>query len=79
MTKLRPCPFCGRETESFLKKAGLHDYHFEIVCPKCGCMQYSVWLKDAHTEYFPSFQEVLENIETVTDYWNTRVCDDGNV
>ena len=35
--KLKPCPFCGGEAETFYWQAHINDeYHLNLVCTTCG-------------------------------------------
>ncbi len=68
-TKLKPCPFCGREAItkiSVLRGTAYDDIRFSICCPSCSIRQYrDLGICD-------SFDKAEEAMGKAIKAWNRR-------
>jgi hypothetical protein len=65
--KLKPCPFCGGETQLIMNEDH-HGVHYELGCPKRLCPAY--WV------YYTQPEKELPNIDAVKE-WNNRPIEDA--
>ena len=76
MNKYKPCPFCGSQpyTKVYIKGPSYHTdmYKIEVnvVCTKCGIMQ---WVDTLSARSIEEFAESVEKLsKAAADLWNTR-------
>lgn len=69
MTELKPCPFCGKEVQSYITvcKGRSDDY----IVAKIRCVDCDIEIKD-HVNKCSSFDDVAKLEDTVISKWNRR-------
>ncbi len=68
-TKLKPCPFCGREATTSVVSCDTalgYCIKFGVYCPACKIGQY------IHIENYDNFEKAEKAMQKAVEAWNRR-------
>ncbi len=74
-TKLKSCPFCGREVTTSVSVCDTffgHCIMFGVYCPACKVGQY------IHIENYDNFEEAEKAMHKAVEVWNRRKVGNNN-